>query len=89
MKTITRRRNSDNRYQRECDDMVDIATFLDERKALNLLPRYEFHYAIFPVSSSGQGRYAFAIAQLVSIQEKITPTQNLFYKFNKANQGSI
>ena len=32
MPTIARRRNSDNRYQRECDDMVDIITFLDERK---------------------------------------------------------
>ena len=27
MPTIARRRNSDNRYQRECDDMVDIITF--------------------------------------------------------------
>ena len=42
MPTITRRRNSDNRYQRECDDMVDIITFLDERKVLSLLPHYAF-----------------------------------------------
>ena len=32
MPTVARRRNSDNRYQRECDDMV-------ERKVLSLLPR--------------------------------------------------
>ena len=40
--TIARRRNSDNRYQRACDDMVDIITFLDERKILSLLSRYAF-----------------------------------------------
>ena len=42
MPTIARRRNSDNRYQRECDDMGDIIIFLNERRVLSLLPRYAF-----------------------------------------------
>ena len=29
-------------YQRECDDMVDIITFLDERKVLSIVLRYAF-----------------------------------------------
>ena len=62
MPTIARRRNSDNRYQRECDDMVDNITFLEERKVLSLLPRYAIDYFDHFRHSSGRRRYAVAIA---------------------------
>ena len=45
MPTIARRRNSDSRYQRLCEDMVDIIIFIDEPKALSLLLRYVFDYS--------------------------------------------
>ena len=58
MPTITKRRNSDNRYQRECDDIVDIATYLNERK-LSVCCRV--HYAL-ELRSFRVRRHAFAMA---------------------------
>ena len=63
MPTIARRRNIDNRYQRECDDMVDIITFLDERKVLSLFAALRIRLLrSFSVSPSGRRRHALALA---------------------------
>ena len=40
MPIIAKLRNSDSRHQRECDDILDVITFLDEHKLLDKLPRY-------------------------------------------------
>ena len=41
MPNIAKRRNSDSRHQCECDDILNVITFLDEHKLLDKLPRYE------------------------------------------------
>ena len=78
MPTIARRSNSDNRYQHECDDMVDIITFLDERKVLSLLPRYAFDYSDYFLSAHlDVGDMRLLLLKLDNMQEEIIATRKL------------
>ena len=83
MPTIARRRNSDNRYQRECDEMIDIITFLDERKSI--LPRYAFDYSDhFPSAHLDEGNMRLLLRKLDNMQEELMATRKLV---QKAKQG--
>ena len=85
MPTIARRRNSDNRYQRECDDMVDIITFLDERKVLSLLPHYAFDCSDhFPSAHLDEGDMRLLLRKLDNMQEELMATRKLV---QQAKQG--
>ena len=79
MPTIARRRNSDNRYQRECDDMVDNITFLDERKVLSLLSRYAFDCSDhFPSAHLDEGDMRLLLRKLNNMQEALMATRKFF-----------
>ena len=85
MPTIARRRNSDNRYQRECDDMVDIITFLDERKVLSLLPHDAFDCSDhFPSAHLDEGDMRLLLRKLDNMQEELMATHKLV---QRAKQG--
>ena len=85
MPTIARRRNSDNRYQRECDDMVDIITFLDERKVLSRLPHYAFDCSDhFPSAHLDEGDMRLLLRKLDNMQEELIITRKLV---QQAQQG--
>ena len=85
MPTIARRRNSDNRYQRECDDMVDIITFLDERKILSLLPCYVFDCSDhFPSAHLDEGDMRLLLHKRDNMQEGLIATRKLV---QQAKQG--
>ena len=72
MPTIARRRNSDNSYQRECDDMVDIITFLDERNVLSIFPRYAFDCSDhFPSAHLDDGDMCLLLRKLDNMQEEL------------------
>ena len=85
MPTIARRRNSDNRYQRECDDMVDIITFLDEHKVLSVLPRYAFNCSDhFPSAHLDEGDMRLLLLKLDNMHEELMATRKLV---QRAEQG--
>ena len=78
MPIIGRRRNSDNRYQRECDDMVEIITFLDEGKFLSLFPHYAFDCSDHFLSAHlDEGYMRLLLRKLDNMQVELMATGKL------------
>ena len=79
--TIAKRRYSDSRHQHECDEILDVITFLAEHKLLDKLPRYAFDSLdYFPSSRMDEADMRILLCKLDIMQENIITTRKIIEK---------